>query len=541
MKTKALILLLLAQLPFASAQQPQWKLQPFMEYFGHVRGTGLGIRVKGFIGSQPNNPYNVAVAGRPSGSDLLDLRFYSISSPTDTTPRWIIPQAADVVHGDFNGDELTDFAVWKSVTFNRYADTVFVYLGNAAGIDTIPALKLLEEKQQTGFGFRMCAGDINNDQIDDLVITAPGYYISNGNNGKVYVYFGKPQLQTVADITITGDNPEAGLGSRCAIGDFNDDGFNDLAIRGLYQSGMGFSFGYLNIYLGSAEFDTIPDLIGNKSGTGVDGLAAFDVNGDQRTDLLWTFIDSLSFKHSVFIHFGGSDFQSRFQITPDFVIHAPMGSIDFGNEIGDAGDMNGDGNKDLIVAASSTGQGNGIVFVYTCGNAIDELFDAARGQALEGTFGASVGSVGDVNHDGYHDIVVGAPSQPWHRDEGYFGIFLGDYRIPTQVNPKNQKLQPSSFILHPGYPNPFNHQTIFSFSLPRRAAIELKIYNLLGKEVRDLLYHEYASGQYEVLWNGKNNKRESVPTGIYLVRMRAFASERTVPVFEQIQKFTIVR
>jgi hypothetical protein len=531
MKPKILLLMMLAITPLAQAQS-QWRLEAFLQYFGTAPGTSLGFRVKGFVGSQPNNPYNVAVAeGYNPTIEAARLLFYHITSPQDTTPRWIIPGGANVEHGDFNGDSFTDLAVQKSVNVERN-DTILVYLGNATGIDTLPRFKLPAEREGSHFGFAMSAGDLNNDRIDDLVITAPG---------KVYIYFGGVFLKSTPDIVIPGSNPNAGLGWRCAIGDFNDDSFNDLAIRGFYQSGQGFSYGYLNIYLGGAQIDTIVDLTSPKASTAffLDDLSAFDVNGDDRVDLLWTFADSS--QRSIFIHYGGNDFAQRFQTRPDFVIHAPAGSGLWGSELSNAGDMNGDGYNDIAIGAYATAQGNGIIFVYTAGKALDDRFDAARGQTLEGNFGSSVDRVGDINDDGFSDIIVGAPRQPWHRDEGYFGIFLGDSRIPTGVKVEPTERTPTNFLLRPGFPNPFTYETIFEFGLSRRAMIEVKVFDVLGKEVKNLLYAEHAPGQYKVLWNGRDQSGETVPSGIYLVRMRAFASGSIEPLFEQTQKFTFLK
>ncbi len=541
MKTKAFLLLLLAQMSLAHAQT-QWRLEAFVEYFGHVRGSILGFKVKGFVGSHANNPYNVAVAEYNPTINDPRLLFYHISTPQDTTPRWIIPGGANVEHGDFNDDGFTDLAVWKSLNTD-HDDTVLVYLGNPTGIDTIPSYKLSAEQQRSAFGRWMCVGDLNNDGTDDLIVTAPTYYLDffGQSYGKIYVYFGGSVLHSRPDFTITGKHSRAGLGTNCAIGDFNADGFTDMAIRGLYQSGTGFSYGYLNIYLGSAQIDTIADLTNEKASTASlnDGLAAFDVNGDNQVDLLWTLADSS--QRSVFVHYGGKDFQQHFQTEPDFIITAPRGSGDFGNEICNAGDMNGDGDSDLLIAAFGTGQGNGIVFLYTAGRAFDNRFDAARGQSREGAFGASVDRFGDINKDGFDDIIIGAPNQPWTRYEGYFGIFLGDSRIPTNVKIQAVDKIPGDFNLSVGYPNPFNHKTLFEYTLKREARVEIKIFNLLGKEVKTLLDAQRAASQYGVSWDGRDEMEKVVPNGVYFVRMKAFASDGAEVVFEQTQKFTVVR
>ncbi len=203
--------------------------------------------------------------------------------------------------------------------------------------------------------------------------------------------------------------------------------------------------------------------------------------------------------------------------------------------------MNGDGGDDILVAAYSTGQENGIVFVYTAGKALDDQFDAARGQSREGNFGFSIDGIGDINHDGYDDIVVGAPLQPWSSYEGYFGIFLGDARIPTRVAGKKTEAPPTDFVLAPSYPNPLTDQSTIEFILLKRSLVEIKIYNLLGKEVMAFLEAEYLAGQHHVAWNSRNHNGEIVPSGIYFVQMRAFSSDHSRLLFKQTNKFTVVR
>ncbi len=541
MKGKLLLLLLLGESPLAQAQIP-WKLEPFMEYFGHVRDSGLGFTVRGFASHRSNNPYNVAIGGLPGSVDL-DLKFYSISSPNDTTPRWVIPYGRNLEHGDFNHDGWTDFAVHKVTVGTRY-DTVMIYLGHAMGIDTMASLKLGAEQEFSGFGTFMRRGDLSNDGIDDLIITSRfTAQMNEANRGKVYIYCGGNSLPATLAFTITGDHSGAGLSGRVVVADFNDDGFNDLAVRGRHIVGTpDVHFSYLNLYFGSAKFDTVADLTGPKSyRTIVSGLAAFDVNADGKADLLWAFLDSLTSQQSVFIHYGGSDFVDRFRAGPDFVIPAPFGSGEFGNEIANAGDMNGDGDDDVVIAAYSTGQENGIVFIYTAGKVLDDKYDAARGQSREGNFGFSVDRVGDINNDSYGDIIVGAPLQPWSRYQGYFGIFLGDSRILTSVAARLAGNLPSAFELYSASPNPFRFHTRIAFGLPRSALVEITIFDMLGKEVKTLLEAEHVAGQYQVSWDGRGRNRETVPSGIYFVRMRALTAERSSLLFEQTQKIAFIK
>ncbi len=78
-----------------------------------------------------------------------------------------------------------------------------------------------------------------------------------------------------------------------------------------------------------------------------------------------------------------------------------------------------------------------------------------------------------------------------------------------------------TFTLLQNYPNPGNPTTNIIFSLAEPRRVELRIFNILGQEVRSLVNDYREAGAYSVIWNGKNNQGMEVPSGIYLYRLRA--------------------
>lgn len=81
--------------------------------------------------------------------------------------------------------------------------------------------------------------------------------------------------------------------------------------------------------------------------------------------------------------------------------------------------------------------------------------------------------------------------------------------------------RPSEFSLSQNYPNPFNPVTNIEFSLPRVAHVRLDIYNIVGQKVRTLVDEEMEPGRYVADWDGKDEKGNSVSSGIYFYRMDA--------------------
>ena len=83
---------------------------------------------------------------------------------------------------------------------------------------------------------------------------------------------------------------------------------------------------------------------------------------------------------------------------------------------------------------------------------------------------------------------------------------------------KNTKIntKPNSFLLYQNYPNPFNPNTTIKYNIPEQSFISIKLFDVLGREVRTLVNEEKAIGNYEVDFEAFN-----LPSGIYIYRLQA--------------------
>jgi hypothetical protein len=86
-----------------------------------------------------------------------------------------------------------------------------------------------------------------------------------------------------------------------------------------------------------------------------------------------------------------------------------------------------------------------------------------------------------------------------------------------QSNQKNPI--PDKFEVSQNYPNPFNPTTAIQFALPQAAKVSIKIYNMLGQEIKTLYSGDRGAGTYTVQWNGDNNFGRSVASGTYIYRV----------------------
>ncbi len=81
------------------------------------------------------------------------------------------------------------------------------------------------------------------------------------------------------------------------------------------------------------------------------------------------------------------------------------------------------------------------------------------------------------------------------------------------------KFVPTAYVLRPNYPNPFNPQTRIQFDLPEAGTVHLRIFNVLGQQVAQLVNEDRTFGTFEEVWNGKNNNGQSVASGIYFYQL----------------------
>jgi len=81
---------------------------------------------------------------------------------------------------------------------------------------------------------------------------------------------------------------------------------------------------------------------------------------------------------------------------------------------------------------------------------------------------------------------------------------------------ENKNITPKSFKLSQNYPNPFNPSTVITYSIPNESSVSLKIYNMIGQEVKTLVEENKAPGTYNVNFNASN-----LSSGVYFYSLRA--------------------
>jgi hypothetical protein len=262
---------------------------------------------------------------------------------------------------------------------------------------------------------------VNGDGYDDVIVGAYRYNNGQPEEGRAVVFYGSPSgLSLTPDWTFESDQIDANLGSSVGTaGDVNGDGYDDVVVGARQYSHDQAHEGAVFVFYGSgaglgaaptwsAESDQAYALFGASAGT------AGDVNGDGYSDVIVgapQYDAEQSDGGAVFVFHGSTTGLSH---APDWTAEGDQAEAELGASVGTAGDVNGDGYSDVIVGAPQYGDdqpGAGTAFVFHGSSAGLNTTAGWRADSDQGGsgFGISVGTAGDVNGDRYADVVVGAP------------------------------------------------------------------------------------------------------------------------------------
>jgi hypothetical protein len=164
--------------------------------------------------------------------------------------------------------------------------------------------------------------------------------------------------------------------------------------------------------------------------------------------------------------------------------------------------------------------------IYVAGHVLGDLvtlkYDADGNELWAESYGSGNYFVGDLDIavDSLGSLVYVTGSS-YHGDtEGYVTIKYVDTSATDIEETSNNRL-PLDFCLEQNYPNPFNPFTILNYKIPEENYVTLRVYNLLGQEIRVLVDELKEPGYYTVSWDGTDSSGKEVASGLYFTQLRA--------------------
>lgn len=300
--------------------------------------------------------------------------------------------------GDVNNDGYDDVIVGAPYDFNgQYQEgRAFVYLGSARGLSGTAAWIGESNRSSAQYGTSVSnAGDVDNDGYDDVIVGA--FYDGTSYEGRAYLYRGGPGgLSATAAWMVSGGAPDAQLGTSVSTaGDVNRDHYDDVIVGAPGYANGQRGEGRALVYYGTpGGLSATPawtmegNIVNSGYGNGVSD--AGDVNGDGYDDVVVA-----SRREADHLFYGSA---TGLATTPAWI----SGLREGGGHCQSAGDINGDGYGDVIFSSQVFQISGGQTQLY---------YGSPNGLAATSVWSRGAGAgdgAGDVNGDGYDDLIVGA-------------------------------------------------------------------------------------------------------------------------------------
>lgn len=331
--------------------------------------------------------------------------------------------------GDMNKDGYADVIVgaYQNDAKGANAGRAYVYFGGPKPHDR-PDLVLNGEAAGDAFGYTVAsAGDVNRDGYADVIVGAYENSARGAGAGRAYIFYGGPRPDAVPDAVLNGEAAGDRFGiSVSGAGDVNGDGYADVVVGAYQNDAGGNDAGRAYVFFGGPRLHDRADVTltgagaGDSFGFSVAGVG--DTNKDGFADVaVGAYHNAAGGKDAgrVYLYYGGANPSDK----PALVWTGEAAGDAFGYAVSGAGDANGDGFADLAVGAygnDAGGSAAGRGYIFFGGPGADAVPDFTQtGEATLDNLGSAIAGAGDVDGDGFADLVIGAPYADSDAGRGY--------------------------------------------------------------------------------------------------------------------------
>ncbi len=476
--------------------------------------------------------------------------------------------------GDVNDDGFGDILIGSPT--GEVRGRCYLYFGGNP-MDTLLDMALYGDTAGDGYGVSVCSGYLNNDLYPDIVVGIPNGWINGLQPGKVYVYFGGPDLDSIPDKIFPGQNNAESFGISVICGDVNGNGGDDLIVGAYAHNGFTLD-GRVYVYYGGALLDTIPDVVingHNGESMGITVGSGGDVNSDGFEDIVagaFNNDEAGSWAGKVYVFLGGNPMDT----VPDCWLHGegaghclgwqgvstsiaaenydmavtctqfyPNGfpayspgkvyilfggsSMDTLVDLWKVGETDSSGlgvwvagakvdantmYGDFLSGAPDEYQFDGRGYLWIGNNSIDSMYDGwLQGNSNYYGIGWRVACAGDVNGDGYDEVIFSNYAADSNQT-----VWVCQYTGPGIAETRREGNKETGRVLQI-YPNPFTNSLDVRFQISdRNQKISIKIFDVAGKIVRQ---GEEGLGDKETRGQGAIRiNTEGLPSGVYFVEVR---------------------
>jgi hypothetical protein len=454
-------------------------------------GAQMGYSVAG-AGDVNDDGFDDLLVGIPI-ANRAQLYLGSVAGPA-LSPSWVSIACCSYGNsvasaGDVNGDGYDDVIIGGMNGGTAAEGIAQVFHGSATGLGAVPVTIIEGNQDLARLGLSVSgAGDVNADGFDDVILGAPDFSNGEFQEGKVVVHHGSPTGVSLTPAwTVESNQPDTYLGfSVAGAGDVNGDGYDDVIAGATWWSqGVFQDDGRATVYLGSAG-----------------GLAT----------------------------------------TPAFTTYGSNSELGFSVDV--AGDLNADGYADIIVGvphyhSPEYTEGAALVFLGSPAGpspAPDWIGELSLETAHLGQCSAGAG---DVNGDGFDDVILGAPYShcpppPGFPPCGPIPAFAVIYLGQATTSGTASASPPTTSLALRVAPNPFAHATRIDYTLAAPSAVVLEIFDAAGRARATIRSVRAEAGAHSVTFDGRDRAGDLLTPGVYFLQLTA--GERAA-----IEKLIVIR